>query len=69
MPVTWPGTSTTPKPRSAGTTRPARTLRLPVLSVPDVDAALNELEYATSQLGSDGVTVETNTGGSYLGDP
>jgi hypothetical protein len=37
--------------------------------VPDVDAALNELEYATSQLGSDGVTVETNTGGSYLGDP
>jgi predicted TIM-barrel fold metal-dependent hydrolase len=39
------------------------------LPIPDVDAALKELEYALDQLGSDGVTTETNTGGIYLGDP
>ncbi len=39
------------------------------LPLPDLDAALAELEYATDQLGCDGVTVETNAGGIYLGDP
>ncbi len=47
---------------------PARFGHFASLPVLDVDAALNELEYATSQLGSDGVTVETNTGGTYVGD-
>jgi predicted TIM-barrel fold metal-dependent hydrolase len=37
--------------------------------LPDVDAALKELAYAIDQLGSDGVTTETNTEGIYLGDP
>jgi predicted TIM-barrel fold metal-dependent hydrolase len=32
------------------------------LPLPDVDAVLNELENATSQLASDGVTIETNIG-------
>jgi predicted TIM-barrel fold metal-dependent hydrolase len=47
---------------------PARFGHFASLPLPEVDAALNELEYATSQLGSDGVTIETNTGGIYLSD-
>jgi predicted TIM-barrel fold metal-dependent hydrolase len=39
------------------------------LPLPDVDAALEELEYAIDQLGSDGVTTESNVDGIYLGDP
>jgi predicted TIM-barrel fold metal-dependent hydrolase len=39
------------------------------LPLPDVGAALKELEYAADQLGSDGVTTESNVDGSYLGDP
>lgn len=39
------------------------------LPLPDVDGALVELEHAMDQLGCDGVTVETNIHGSYLGDP
>lgn len=38
------------------------------LSLPDVDGALEQLAYALDELGSDGVTVETNSGGVYLGD-
>jgi predicted TIM-barrel fold metal-dependent hydrolase len=38
------------------------------LPLPDVDAALEELEYAVDQLGADGVAIETNTDGIYLGD-
>jgi len=38
------------------------------LPLPDVDGSLAELAYAVDELGSVGVTVETNTGGSYLGD-
>ena len=38
------------------------------LPLPDVDGALTELAYALDELGSDGVTVETNTAGIYLGD-
>jgi 6-methylsalicylate decarboxylase len=39
------------------------------LPLPDVDGALTELERAVDELGCDGVTIETNAGGSYLGDP
>jgi predicted TIM-barrel fold metal-dependent hydrolase len=49
--------------------RPDRFGHFASLPLPDVDAALKELEYAIDQLGSDGVTTETNTGGIYLGDP
>lgn len=38
------------------------------LPLPDVDGALAELRPAMDELGCDGVTVEINTGGSYLGD-
>lgn len=39
------------------------------LPLPDVDGALDELRHALDELGSDGVTIETNAGGTYLGDP
>ena len=39
------------------------------LPLPDVDGALAELAYALDELGCDGVTIETNAGGRYLGDP
>ncbi|MFC9555875.1 amidohydrolase family protein [Rhodococcus sp. NPDC056960] len=38
------------------------------LPLPDVDAALREIDYTLDVLGSDGVTVETNAHGLYLGD-
>jgi predicted TIM-barrel fold metal-dependent hydrolase len=38
------------------------------LSLPDVEGALSEVSYALDELGSDGVAVETNAGGCYLGD-
>jgi 6-methylsalicylate decarboxylase len=47
---------------------PARFGHFASLPVLDVDAALNELDYATRQLGCDGVAIETNTGGTYIGD-
>lgn len=39
------------------------------LPLPDIDAAIDELAHAMDKLGSDGVTVETNAHGTYLGDP
>ncbi|MEV7075732.1 amidohydrolase family protein [Streptomyces sp. NPDC093990] len=39
------------------------------LPVPDVDGALAEIAYAFDELGADGVVLETNTHGVYLGDP
>lgn len=39
------------------------------LPLPDVEGALAEAAHALDVLGSDGVTVETNAGGRYLGDP
>ncbi len=38
------------------------------LPLPDVDGALAELAHALDELGSDGVSVTTNTAGVYLGD-
>jgi 6-methylsalicylate decarboxylase len=37
--------------------------------LPDVDAALEEVEYAYDTLGMDGVVLYTSQGGRYLGDP
>ncbi|MFF8596909.1 amidohydrolase family protein [Streptomyces sp. NPDC015220] len=39
------------------------------LPLPDVDGALAEIAYAFDGLGADGVVLETNTHGVYLGDP
>ncbi|WP_395575988.1 amidohydrolase family protein [Streptomyces sp. BK79] len=39
------------------------------LPLPDVDGALAETAYAFDELGADGVVLETNTHGVYLGDP
>ncbi|MBP0457195.1 amidohydrolase family protein [Streptomyces montanisoli] len=39
------------------------------LPLPDVDGSLAELAYALDELGSDGVTIETNAHGRYPGDP
>ena len=40
-----------------------------VLPLPDVDGALNELEYALDTLGLDGVGLLASVGDQYLGDP
>lgn len=39
------------------------------LPLPDPDAALAEITYAFDELGADGVVMETNIRGIYLGDP
>ena len=39
------------------------------LPLPDVSGAISEAIYALDELGADGVTIETNHGGLYLGDP
>jgi predicted TIM-barrel fold metal-dependent hydrolase len=42
---------------------------LALLPLPDVEAALAELEHALDDLGLDGVILLTNVAGTYLGDP
>ncbi|MFI4934017.1 MAG: amidohydrolase family protein [Caulobacterales bacterium] len=39
------------------------------LPLPGIDAALQEIAYAFESLGADGVVLETNIGGEYLGSP
>ena len=39
------------------------------LPLPDVAGSLSEAIHALDELGADGVTIETNHGGLYLGDP
>ncbi|WP_328908780.1 amidohydrolase [Streptomyces sp. NBC_00234] len=39
------------------------------LPLPDVDGALAEIAHAFDTLGADGVVLETNTHGTYLGNP
>ncbi|MFK0121048.1 amidohydrolase family protein [Streptomyces sp. NPDC090994] len=39
------------------------------LPLPDTDGALEEIAYAYDTLGADGVVLETNTHGTYLGNP
>jgi predicted TIM-barrel fold metal-dependent hydrolase len=48
---------------------PKRFGSLAVLPLPDVEAALQELEYALDHLNLDGIVLPTNVGGHYLGDP
>jgi predicted TIM-barrel fold metal-dependent hydrolase len=49
-------------------THPDRFGQFASLPLPDVDAALTELNYAMDQLGADGVATESNVSGVYLGD-
>ncbi|MYW62610.1 amidohydrolase family protein [Streptomyces sp. SID8379] len=49
-------------------THPDRFGHFASLPLPDVDGALAEAAYALDELGADGVAVETNHHGRYLGD-
>jgi 6-methylsalicylate decarboxylase len=48
--------------------RPERFGHFASLSLPDVDGAVTQTCFALDELGSQGVTVESNSGGVYLGD-
>lgn len=39
------------------------------LTLPDVDRAITEMNYANDELGADGVVLFTDAKGTYLGDP
>jgi 6-methylsalicylate decarboxylase len=47
---------------------PSRFAGVALLPLPDVDAALSELEYALDELDLDGVELFSNVAGVYLGD-
>lgn len=49
-------------------THPDRFGHFASLPLPDIDGSLEELGFALDELGSDGVTIETNAHGHYLGD-
>jgi hypothetical protein len=61
------GKSTMPVP-AISRAHPGRLGHFASLPLPDVPGALDELSYALDELGSDGITVETNSAGVYLGD-
>ncbi|HUD50222.1 amidohydrolase family protein [Parvibaculum sp.] len=48
---------------------PARFGYFATLPMPDVPAALDEIAFAFDRLGADGVVLETNIDGLYLGNP
>jgi 6-methylsalicylate decarboxylase len=48
---------------------PKRFGNFATLPLPDIDGALEEIDYALTTLGADGVTLLANYGGTYLGDP
>ncbi|UGT44910.1 amidohydrolase [Nocardia yamanashiensis] len=48
---------------------PARFGLLASVPLPDVDAAVAEVAHAFDELSADGIALETNYGGTYLGDP
>jgi predicted TIM-barrel fold metal-dependent hydrolase len=48
---------------------PARFGYFATLPLPDVDAALKEIAHAFDVIGADGVVLETNVNGVYLGNP
>jgi predicted TIM-barrel fold metal-dependent hydrolase len=48
---------------------PRRFAAVGLMSLPDVDSALRDVEHALDQLKLDGVLLLTHTGGRYLGDP
>ncbi|MFZ1995532.1 MAG: amidohydrolase family protein [Solirubrobacteraceae bacterium] len=49
--------------------QPRRFAAVAILPLPDVNAAISELERALDELGLDGVLLLTNIAGTYLGDP
>ena len=49
--------------------RPGRFGLFAALPLPDVEGAIAEAIFALDELGADGVTIETNHSGTYLGDP
>ena len=55
--------------RAAVEAHPGRFGHLASLPLPDVDGALAEIAHCYDELAVDGVTLLTNAGGTYLGDP
>jgi predicted TIM-barrel fold metal-dependent hydrolase len=48
---------------------PARFGHFASLPLPDIEASVKEAIRALDELGADGIVLETNSGGVYLGDP